>query len=119
MSLATVFELKDLGSLRYFLGMEVSRTKNGICISQRKYVHDLLSEDGMLECKPSPTPVDSRPTIDMGHDLTDKLSYQRFLLAVVGSLLYSIVFDSLVKIECKIVIFNLLSTIEMVFNINL
>ena len=40
--LAQDFEMKDLGNLRYFLKMEVARNKNGISISQRKYVLDLL-----------------------------------------------------------------------------
>lgn len=43
-SLASEFEIKDLGQLRYFLGMEVARSKKGITVSQRKYVIDLLKE---------------------------------------------------------------------------
>ena len=35
---------KDLGMLRYLLGIEVMRSKHEIFLSQRKYVHDLLSE---------------------------------------------------------------------------
>lgn len=37
---ATKFELKDHGALRYFLSMEVARSKARISISQRKYVLD-------------------------------------------------------------------------------
>ena len=33
---ASEFEIKDLGSLRYFLGMEIARSKKGIAVSQRK-----------------------------------------------------------------------------------
>lgn len=42
--LSTVFEVKDLGSLRYFLSMEIGRNQNGMSISQRKYILDLLVE---------------------------------------------------------------------------
>jgi hypothetical protein len=42
---------KDLGNLKYFLGIKVVRYKHSIFISQRKYVLDFLKETGMLECK--------------------------------------------------------------------
>ncbi|EXB88426.1 Retrovirus-related Pol polyprotein from transposon TNT 1-94 [Morus notabilis] len=56
--LAKEFEIKDLGSLRYFLGMEIARNKCGISVSQRKYVLDLLKETGMMGCKLAKTPVE-------------------------------------------------------------
>ena len=46
------FYTKDLGMLRYFLGVEVMRSKHEIYLSQRKYVLDLLSEIGNLGAKP-------------------------------------------------------------------
>ena len=46
------FHMKDLGMLRYFLVIEVMRSKHGIFLSQKKYVLDLLSETGKLEEKP-------------------------------------------------------------------
>ena len=56
--LAAKFEVKDLGSLRYFLGMEVVRNMNDILVSQRKYILDLLKETRMLGCEPVDTPMD-------------------------------------------------------------
>ena len=42
------FEIKDQGTLRYFLGIEVARSKKGIVVSQRKYILDSLKETEML-----------------------------------------------------------------------
>ena len=43
--------------LKYFLGVEVMRSKLGILLSQRKYVLDFLSETGKLSAKPCSTPM--------------------------------------------------------------
>ena len=50
--LQSQFHTKDIGMVRYFLGIEVLRSKHGIFLSQRKYALDLLFEIGKLEVKP-------------------------------------------------------------------
>ncbi|GJT37724.1 putative RNA-directed DNA polymerase [Tanacetum coccineum] len=57
------FMIKDLGKLKYFMGIEVIDTDRGLCLSQRKYCLDLLSDFGLLACKPSATPLEQNLTI--------------------------------------------------------
>ena len=84
--LAQDFKMKDLGNLRYFLKMEVARNKNGISISQWKYVLDLLRDTGMMGCKPVNTPMDANVKLDMkeNDEPVDKGQFQR----LVGKLIY-------------------------------
>jgi hypothetical protein len=56
--LAASFEMKDLGDLHYFLGIEVIRTAEDILMSQRHYALSMLFKFGMAECKPISTPLD-------------------------------------------------------------
>ncbi|KAJ9557316.1 LOW QUALITY PROTEIN: hypothetical protein OSB04_011930 [Centaurea solstitialis] len=53
--LQSQFQISDLGRLRYFLGIEVSHSPQGILLSQRKYILDMLTECGLLGCKPVDT----------------------------------------------------------------
>nr|GEZ41568.1 hypothetical protein [Tanacetum cinerariifolium] len=52
------FSIKDLGTLKYFLGIEVVKTKDGLVLSQRKYTLDILNDYGKLGCKPSTFPIE-------------------------------------------------------------
>ncbi|XP_021801679.1 uncharacterized protein LOC110745836, partial [Prunus avium] len=74
--LSQEFEMKDLGNLKYFLGIEVARSANGIFLSQRKYVLDLLAETGLLGCKPADTPIEMNHKLcedaDWAGSITDK-----------------------------------------------
>jgi hypothetical protein len=49
--------MKILERLKYFLGIEVARSEQGIVLSQRKYILDLLAEVELLDCKPIDTPI--------------------------------------------------------------
>ncbi|KAE8719636.1 Mediator of RNA polymerase II transcription subunit 23 [Hibiscus syriacus] len=80
--LAKEFETKDLGTLRYFLGMEVARSKEGIVINQRKYILDLLSETGMKGCKPAETPMEANLRLrrEEMRSPVNKEQYQRLVV---------------------------------------
>ena len=64
--------------------MEVARSRKGISISQRKYVLDLLTETGMLGCKPSDTPNKARKRMESDGKPLDRERYRRLL----GRLIY-------------------------------
>jgi hypothetical protein len=78
--------MKNLGGLKYFLGIEVAQSREGIFLSQRKYVLDVLTEVEMLECKPADIPIVQNHRLGEYPDQapTDKGRYQR----LVGKLIY-------------------------------
>ncbi|RVW12247.1 Retrovirus-related Pol polyprotein from transposon RE1 [Vitis vinifera] len=84
--LSREFEMKDLGPLKYFLGIEVSRSSEGIFLSQRKYALDLLQEIGMSGCQPINTSIEEglKLCVEPNQVSTDKGRYQR----LVGRLMY-------------------------------
>ncbi|KAL4569586.1 hypothetical protein LXL04_025227 [Taraxacum kok-saghyz] len=88
--LMSKFRIKDLGLLRFFLGIEIIKHGNGVCLCQRKYVLELLHEYGMLGCKPVNTPFDQSTVVsDTGIDendvlLSDFTGYQK----LIGKLIY-------------------------------
>ena len=77
------FKLKDLGDLKYFLGLEVARSDKGIALCQRKYTLEVLNDTG---CKLAKTPMkqDLRLSKLEGEELKDPSSYKR----LIGRLLY-------------------------------
>ncbi|GKD04394.1 putative RNA-directed DNA polymerase [Tanacetum coccineum] len=83
------FKIKDLGELKYFLGIEVLKTKNGLCLNQRKYCLELLHEFGLLACRPVVTPLPENIVLSHKETANDKFlqnitAYQK----LVGKLIY-------------------------------
>ncbi|XP_060179766.1 uncharacterized mitochondrial protein AtMg00810-like [Lycium barbarum] len=86
--------MKDLGDLKFFLGIEFARSKDGIVMSQRKYALELISEMGLNGAKPVQAPLDFNLRLtSIGYDtnvkevgeeqndrpLTDVAKYQRLV----------------------------------------
>ncbi|CAH9102795.1 unnamed protein product [Cuscuta europaea] len=77
--LKSKFEMKSLGPLKYFLGIEVARSSEGIFISQQKYITDLLNETGKSACRPVNAPMDPNRKLGLATDepKVDSSMYQR------------------------------------------
>ena len=84
--LAQQFSLKDLGSLTYFLGIEVVPHSHGILLSQHRYIQDLLARTNMTGAKPVSTTLPTSPSISLhsGTTLSDPTEYR----TIVRSLQY-------------------------------
>ena len=78
--------MKDLGSMHYFLGMEVWQNSKGIFLNQGKYAVEILKIFDMLECKSMATSMDSNLKL-LAYDssvLVDVTQYKQ----IIGSLMY-------------------------------
>ncbi|KAI3788698.1 hypothetical protein L2E82_01471 [Cichorium intybus] len=80
------FEMTDMGKLSYFLGLEVHQSTRGIHMSQQKYATDLLKQFGMMDCKPTSTPmnINEKLTAEDGTGKADARSYR----SLIGRLIY-------------------------------
>jgi len=80
------FEMKDLGELRYFLGIEVVQSPKGIWLLQRQYALNKLSKYGMMGCKPISIPLEQNVKLSANEgDLVEDTTMYRH---IVGSLIY-------------------------------
>lgn len=84
--LKSKFHIKDLGKLKYFLGIEVARSKQGIFLSQQKYALDILADLGTLGGRTCDFPMEQNLKLNHvdGSLLQDPTSYRH----LVGRLLY-------------------------------
>jgi len=79
------FSMTDMGSLHHFLGVSVQRHHDGLFLSQRQYMLDILKRAGMLNCKPYSTPVDTHAKLSVdGVTVADPTHYR----SIAGALQY-------------------------------
>ncbi|WVZ15560.1 hypothetical protein V8G54_013126 [Vigna mungo] len=77
----TEFDMTDMGELRYFLGMEFSKTSAGLLMHQRKYVKDILSKFMMDKCNEAETPLEvgKKLRINAGEEAVDGTRYKQLV----------------------------------------
>lgn len=87
--LSSCFHMKDLGPLKYFLGIEVARNDKGFYLCQRKYALDIITETGMLATKLVKFSLEhiQKLALSKSHVLNDPTRYRRLL----GRLIYLVV----------------------------
>jgi histone deacetylase 1/2 len=80
------FKIRDLGSVHYFLGIEVTKTAMGLMLSQHKYTLDIIQRAGMSLCKGVDTPASSssKPLLSLDTQYSDPTRYRQ----IVGALQY-------------------------------
>lgn len=79
------FAIKDLGKLKYFLGIDMATSSKSLFLNQSKYVLDLLNESEMIDNKLACTILDCKFQVDMEGDLLSNVSHYQNL---VGKLIY-------------------------------
>jgi hypothetical protein len=80
------FEMKDLGELHYFLGIEVIQSLKGIWLLQKQYALNKLSEYGMTSYKPISIPLEQNVKLSANEgDLVEDTTTYR---CIMGSLIY-------------------------------
>lgn len=85
-SMMNEFDITDLGRIRYFLGIKVLQSSNGIFIGQQKYAQEILERFQMTNCNSVNSPIVPGTKLCKDHDGSkiDSTLYKQ----IVGSLLY-------------------------------
>ncbi|XP_057962271.1 uncharacterized protein LOC131153837 [Malania oleifera] len=75
------FTIKDLGELKYFLSLEIARSRIGISVCERKFILDTLEQAGVIGAKPVAFPMDSnlKLTIADANFYEDPSAYRRLI----------------------------------------
>nr|GEU85858.1 uncharacterized mitochondrial protein AtMg00810-like [Tanacetum cinerariifolium] len=80
------FQMSSMGELTFFLGLQVKQKKDGIFISQDKYVAEILKKFGLSKRKSASTPIDAEKPLlkDLDGEDVDVHTYR----SMIGSLMY-------------------------------
>lgn len=83
------FEMQDLGKLETFLGINIRRTDEGIYLSQKSYINDLLNKFRMNDCKENKTPMETG-SLDLIENSRDfgATEIHKPIRELIGSLMY-------------------------------
>ncbi|GJR86613.1 ribonuclease H-like domain-containing protein [Tanacetum coccineum] len=84
-SLHHEFFMTDLGPLNYFLGIFVTRSTNGMFLSQKKHAADILERAGMRNCHSCRTSIDTESKLGADGTLVSDLTLNKNL---AGALQY-------------------------------
>ena len=84
-NLATEFDMKDLGQIHYFLGLEVWQQKGEIFLGQGRYATKILKRFRMQDCRPMATPmITNRKKIDASEDKdVDPTLYRQLMRSLI------------------------------------
>jgi hypothetical protein len=86
--LMAAFDIRDLGELKLFLGIQVERTKDGgYFLHQSKHAQDILEYFGMENCNSVQTPMDLKKSLKK-RTLDERQSDQDEYRTGIGALLY-------------------------------
>jgi hypothetical protein len=82
------FEMSMIGELSFFLGLQIKQLKDGIFVSQSKYLKDMLKKFGLENAKSIKTPMATNGHLDLdeGGTIVD----QKLFRSIIGILLYII-----------------------------
>nr|GEW42855.1 hypothetical protein [Tanacetum cinerariifolium] len=80
------FQMSDMGELTFFFGLQVLQKKDGIFLSQDKYVGDILKKFGYSDVRLANTPMDKENP--WGKDGPGKDVELHLYRSMIGSLMY-------------------------------
>lgn len=86
-SLSKTFALQDMGTLSYFLGIEVAPCGSDLLLSQKKYILETIHKAGLSQARPVPTPMATSATLALGDSppFENPVKYRQ----IVGALQYA------------------------------